>query len=59
MWTVVDVEEDVARKVAVHGRQCCIQYEHVAENKLTISEGIWREARFAIVEADVDIRYVE
>jgi hypothetical protein len=59
MWMVVDVEEDVARKVAVYGRRCCNQYEHVAENKLTISEGVQREARFVVVEPDVDVRDVE
>jgi hypothetical protein len=59
VWTVVDVEEDVAQKVAIHGRQCCSQYEHVGENKLTISEGIRREVRSIVVEADVDIHDVE
>jgi hypothetical protein len=34
VWTVVNIEEDVARKVVVHGQRCCSQYEHVAENKL-------------------------
>jgi hypothetical protein len=59
VWTIVNVEEDVAQKVVVHGRWCCSQYEHVAENKLTISEGVRREIMFIVVEADVDVRDIK